>query len=296
MAASGDAPPSRPPPWQALKLAGNDAYAAGRVEESLAAYTSALSFSGEPPLPALERATLLCNRAQVQLRLGAHEAAADDCTACLTITPSNYKALFRRGTAREALGDARGALKDFRDVLQLSPALADAIAAVRRLETALGEPSSLGGGGNSGVTRRDGSSGGSGSSLRDAISPEDARAAEDAQARVKEVAMQKAKARESQASAAREKRQLELSLGQVETLPADTPLFRPIGKMFMASPRPELMAVLGDKLARADKKLSVCAAALTHIERQEAEADGAFLEALATIRRKEGGGGPRRSA
>ena len=294
MAAPGGEVPGAPSvsPWQALKLAGNDAYAAGRVEESLAAYSSALAFTGEPPLPALERATLLCNRAQAQLRLGAPAAAADDCTACLTITPSNYKALFRRGTALEALGDARGALKDFRDVLQLSPALADAVAAVRRLEAALGEPSSLGGGG----ARREGRSGGGGGggSARETISAEDARAVEDAQARVKEVAMQKAKARETQAGTVREKRQLELSLGQVESLPVDTHLFRPIGKMFMSSPRPELMSVLGDKLARAEKKLAVCATALTHIERQEADADGAFLEAIATIRRKESAAAARR--
>ena len=36
---------------------------------------------------------------------------------------------FCSGTALEATGDQRGALRDFRDVLALNPALADAVAA-----------------------------------------------------------------------------------------------------------------------------------------------------------------------
>jgi chaperonin cofactor prefoldin len=202
-------------------------------------------------------------------------------------------ALLCSGTALEATGDQRGALRDFRDVLALNPALADAVVAVRRLETALGEPSSLGGGGSGGGgggggARRERGGGGGGAS---ALTAEDVRAVEDCKTRVREVATQKVKARESQAGAAREKRQTELTLGQVGALPADTNLFRPVGKMFMASPRNELVGVLGDKLARADKKLTVCAAAISHLERQEAEADAAFLEAVATCERKANRGG-----
>ena len=90
-----DSAPSAPsaPTWQELKKSGNEEYAGGRTEAALAAYTAALTHES---LPALERATLLCNRAQAALKLGQFAAAADDCTACLAIQPASFKALFRR--------------------------------------------------------------------------------------------------------------------------------------------------------------------------------------------------------
>ena len=178
-------------------------------------------------------------------------------------------------------------------MLALNPSLADAVQAVRRLEAALGEtPTQAPPGGGGGTRSRGGGGGGGGGGgdARSALTAEDVRGVEECKARVREVAAQKARARESQAGAAREQRQLELTLGQVASMPADARLFRPIGKMFLASPRPELTAVLGDKVARCEKKLAVCATALSHLERQEQEADAAFLEAVAAIERKAGGG------
>lgn len=65
-------------------------------------------------------------------------------------------------------------------------------------------------------------------------------------------------------------------------------LYRPIGKMFMASPREEMASVLQGKRERAEAKLKVCASALEHIERQEREADAAFLEVYQGIARRSG--------
>jgi hypothetical protein len=79
--------------WQAFKKAGNDAFAAGKMREAADAYSSALR-AGD--VPDGDRATLLCNRAQASLKLGENASAVDDCTACLTISPGNVKALFRR--------------------------------------------------------------------------------------------------------------------------------------------------------------------------------------------------------
>jgi len=58
--------------------------------------------------------------------------------------------------------------------------------------------------------------------------------------------------------------------------------------MFMASGRPEMTGALRDKLAKVEQKLKVCASALEHIERQEKEADAAFLEVVNAIQRKSG--------
>jgi len=100
--------------------------------------------------------------------------------------------------------------------LALNPGLADAAAAVRRLETALGEPSSLPPAGGGSKRERGGARGGG-----DAVSEEDVRQLEETKQRVREVALQKARAREQQGGAQKERRQLELTLGQVEGLKED---------------------------------------------------------------------------
>ena len=79
--------------WGAHKASGNAAYTAGRTQEAADHYTRALQCA---EVPTVDRATLLCNRAQAYLKLGRNEAAVEDCTACLTLSPENVKALFRR--------------------------------------------------------------------------------------------------------------------------------------------------------------------------------------------------------
>jgi hypothetical protein len=130
-----------------------------------------------------------------------------------------------RGAALEALEDKRAALKDYRDALALNPGLGDAAAAVRRLETALGEPSSLPPAGGGSKRERGGARGGG-----DAVSEEDVRQLEETKQRVREVALQKARAREQQTGAQKERRQLELTLGQVEGLKEDVRRERPRGR------------------------------------------------------------------
>lgn len=56
----------------------------------------------------------------------------------------------------------------------------------------------------------------------------------------------------------------------------------------MASPREEMTAVLAAKKDKAEAKLKVCASALEHIERQEREADAAFLEVYQGVARRSG--------
>jgi tetratricopeptide (TPR) repeat protein len=79
--------------WQQFKAAGNSDYQAGRTDAAVDNYTKALLAAD---VPATERATILCNRAQAFLKLGNNGKAAEDCTACLTLNPDNVKALFRR--------------------------------------------------------------------------------------------------------------------------------------------------------------------------------------------------------
>jgi tetratricopeptide (TPR) repeat protein len=75
---------------------------------------------------------------QCYLKLGDNAKAAADCTACLTLTPDNAKALYRRAVALEALGESKAALRDYRDLLRSNPGISNASEAVKRLEKALG--------------------------------------------------------------------------------------------------------------------------------------------------------------
>jgi hypothetical protein len=79
--------------WQERKAQGNSAYASGKTEEACSHWTACLQ---DTALPAADRATLLCNRAQAYLKLGKNEAAVEDCTSCLSHQPGMVKAHFRR--------------------------------------------------------------------------------------------------------------------------------------------------------------------------------------------------------
>jgi len=99
--------------WSSHKSAGNAAYTGGRTAEACEHYTRALQCTDVPPA---DRATLLCNRAQAYLKLNKNEAAVEDCTACLTLSPDNVKALFRRCARGER--DVRAGSKRVRVVMR----------------------------------------------------------------------------------------------------------------------------------------------------------------------------------
>ncbi len=75
----------------------------------------------------LEKDTLAaayCNRAAALLGCGEWQRVLSDCDEVLRLGQSNtltVKALFRRGQAHEALGDADNARRDFENALQLEP-------------------------------------------------------------------------------------------------------------------------------------------------------------------------------
>lgn len=291
--------------WQEYKAEGNSSYTAGKTQEAVDFYTKSLQCAD---LPATDRATILCNRAQCYLKLSDNAKAAEDCTACLTLSPDNVKALFRRcalgnpespgnccigryahGTkprytfpsshmcraaALEALGDQNEALRDYRDVVRLSPQVADAAAGVKRLEAALGltpshvSPSSVDG--------------------RLQLTESEMRSLQEVSGRVKEVRRQKARAQAQQAAAAKEKRSVQLTQSTLGTLPEGTKVYRGIGRMFLASPRPEMDSALGERASKAEARLKVCDNTLAYLGAQESEAEGAYVELVKDLRTKQG--------
>eukprot|EP01047_Picozoa_sp_COSAG01_P047442 COSAG01_NODE_4532_length_4948_cov_3.063724_1_plen_307_part_10 len=89
--------------------------------------------AGRGPLPDEERITVLSNCALCHLKLGQYEQAARVASRVLEVDPDHTKALYRRGQARLAMGDAthaRAARSDFERALELAPTnLAGAIEA-----------------------------------------------------------------------------------------------------------------------------------------------------------------------
>lgn len=108
-----------------------------------------------------------------------------------------------RAVAQEALGSKREALADYRQVVSIAPtAVPDALTAIKRLERDLGIASD---------SRQ----------AMGKVTEEDAKQLDETKQRVKDVALQKARAADQQQSSLREKRQVELTLAQIAKLPEE---------------------------------------------------------------------------
>ena len=103
----------------ALKDAGNTALQAGHYTEAIHHYSAALSH-----LP--ENAIILSNRALAYIKVENYGLAIQDATHAILADPAYPKGYYRRGTAEFALGRAKAARKDFRNVCKLRPKDRDA--------------------------------------------------------------------------------------------------------------------------------------------------------------------------
>lgn len=80
-----------------LRLEGNEAFKAGRLEDAVQLYTRAIEADGT-------NSVIYSNRAQVYLNLKNFEQAVSDARISRTLSPMNPKAFYREGTALNALG------------------------------------------------------------------------------------------------------------------------------------------------------------------------------------------------
>lgn len=106
-----------------LKNEGNTEVKNERYTEALAKYNKALeNLSGHvgDSVAAL-KLNLLNNVALCHLKTKAHQKAFDACEEALKVDPQSFKALFRRGQARENLGSLQEAVADVRRAADLAP-------------------------------------------------------------------------------------------------------------------------------------------------------------------------------
>ncbi|KAJ3256959.1 Sperm associated antigen 1, partial [Borealophlyctis nickersoniae] len=113
------------------KNKGNEAYKAGEFEDAVLYYTRSLKL--------LERANVYTNRAIAYLKMKHYDKAEDDATAALSLnTPAfNFKAYFRRATARSKRGKYLSAIADLDAALKIGPDNRDAKTLRRECENKL---------------------------------------------------------------------------------------------------------------------------------------------------------------
>ncbi|KAF5830730.1 hypothetical protein DUNSADRAFT_14112 [Dunaliella salina] len=113
------------------RVQGNQLFTEGRYQEALSKYAVALSYMDEDFMIQLEgfyedkakqvKLPIHLNMAMCQLRSKDFQTAIYNCSEVLKIEPGNAKALFRRGTARHALGQTELALPDLQAAAEKSP-------------------------------------------------------------------------------------------------------------------------------------------------------------------------------
>lgn len=125
----------QPAGFEAAKRAGDEAVRASNFEAAESHYSAALAEPG-----GAARAAVHCNRSHARLQLRKWLLAAEDATATLELQPEEklrVKALFRRGLAREALGDLAGANSDLNLALKSAPTNEGIVTAAKRVRAAL---------------------------------------------------------------------------------------------------------------------------------------------------------------
>ncbi len=165
--------------------------------------------------------------------------------------------------------DIKGAMEDYKSVVDLDSSVAGAQQGLKRCRAALGIKGGGGGGGGGNV-----------------ITEEDKRMLDEAKNRVEEVARQKLRAQQQNTSASSELRRAELTLDQLKTIPDDRAVYRGVGRAFLRAPKEEVVAGLQSTATKAEYKIGVCAKTLKYLEQQEKEADDAFMEVVNTFQRK----------
>lgn len=115
-----------------LKDLGNASLNEGRYTEAIHLYSTAL---GHLPTNAI----VLSNRALAYIKIENYGLAIQDATAAILSDPTYPKGYYRRGSAEFALGKAKSARKDFKQVCKLRPKDRDARNKLAECEKAVRE-------------------------------------------------------------------------------------------------------------------------------------------------------------
>lgn len=121
------------------------------------------------------------------------------------------------------------------------------------------------------------------------LSQEDMRHLADTEGRYRHVQRQLQQTKSRQMQAQRSGMAFNSQLKAVSELPAEAPLYRKLGRVFVRAERPKLESFLKDKQGEAEKRAKAAASAVQHLTRQEQEARGALTEVYRTVLKMDAG-------
>mmetsp|Transcript_37973 Transcript_37973/g.43031 ORF Transcript_37973/g.43031 Transcript_37973/m.43031 type:complete len:493 (-) Transcript_37973:1698-3176(-) len=105
-----------------IKKEGNSLFSAGKNEEAVEKYSSALEID---PLNTTFNSTLLCNRAAAKMKMDKYDDALGDVSQAITLNPDYAKAYLRRGNIHMKLEEYEDAVRDYEQAKQLDPSTND---------------------------------------------------------------------------------------------------------------------------------------------------------------------------
>lgn len=117
---NANAAPKQPEPLEqltsadAFKVKGNQLLAEGKLDDAIAAYTSAIELDGA-------NAVYFANRSSAYIKQESYGAAIKDADMAIAINPNYVKGYYRRGTALLASNSPADALPDFEEALRRCP-------------------------------------------------------------------------------------------------------------------------------------------------------------------------------
>ena len=122
---------------RSYKEEGNKLFRAGKFEDAISKYSLGIDECPSNKEGLQDVAVLRKNRAACLLKLKKFDEAILDCSAVLTIVPSDTKALYRLAQAQEGKGDDQEALGTLRKLLSIDPKNSEVQQFASRLTTKL---------------------------------------------------------------------------------------------------------------------------------------------------------------
>jgi len=120
-------------PAEYQKSEANGMYKAGKIDDAIKAYTTALNMCKDDAKGNLLKADIYANRALCYRQLYDSKKVIEDATNALKLNPNHVKAMIRRGQAYESIEKFDLALSDFQQATYLAPGTSVAVQGAARI-------------------------------------------------------------------------------------------------------------------------------------------------------------------
>mmetsp|Transcript_98006 Transcript_98006/g.211265 ORF Transcript_98006/g.211265 Transcript_98006/m.211265 type:complete len:337 (-) Transcript_98006:33-1043(-) len=266
---------------EALKKLGNEALKAGTksaAREAQEAFTSGIEVKCTDPVL---NAQLYGNRAHVRIMLRQFVEAVDDCRKAIELDPKNLKSYWRGAKASMHLDLHQNAI----DFCELGLALEPKDTDLARLRDTSAEKLQSQQKKRAMADRMNEAMRGQ---MPGDFNPDEAMAIQE---KVGEIAEQVEEVKMQIAGREREKMKCTLTKNQLADVPAETRLFRAIGRTFIREERAEVDESITTTIASVEEEVPRLKKALTELEKRKEGAEKELQEMVRAYKQASGGGG-----